>query len=203
MKWEELLAEVGVEPVFSSGLLLSGGRTRAGVRLQLSRWTKAGRLQQLRRGLYCLAEPYRKVMPHPFLVSNRLKRGSYVSLQSALSHYGLIPEHVPVVTAVTTGRPEKVRTPDGVYVFRHIKKSLFAGYRQLELTAGQRAFMASPEKALLDLIWLTPDADGAAYLRELRLQNMEGVDRAVLMELAERSGSSKLRRAAARIADMA
>jgi len=48
---------------------------------------------------------YYKVKPHPFVVANRMVRGSYVSCQSALAHYGLIPEHVPVVTSITTARP--------------------------------------------------------------------------------------------------
>jgi predicted transcriptional regulator of viral defense system len=66
------------------------------VRRQISRWVKVGRLHQLRRGLYALAPPYQKIVPHPFLVANRLVQGSYVSLQSALAHYGMIPEYVPV-----------------------------------------------------------------------------------------------------------
>jgi len=67
MKWDQLLALVAEEPVFSSGLLLSGEVAEPQVRLQLSRWVKAGRLVQLRRGLYCLAPPWQKVAPHPFL----------------------------------------------------------------------------------------------------------------------------------------
>ena len=106
MKWEELLRLVGDEPVFSSGLLLSGGTPERQIRIQLSRWVRAGRLHQLRRGLYVLAPPWRKVEPHPFLVSNRIRKGTYVSLQSALGWHGAIPEHVPVVTAVGPGRPE-------------------------------------------------------------------------------------------------
>ncbi|MEW6053699.1 MAG: hypothetical protein AB1552_07920, partial [Nitrospirota bacterium] len=106
MKWEGLLAIVGHEAVFSSALLLSGRVSAAQVRLQLTRWVQTGRLIQLRRGLYALAPVWRKVEPHPFLVANKLQRGSYVSLQSALAFFGVIPEHVPVVTSVGPGRPE-------------------------------------------------------------------------------------------------
>jgi len=58
------------------------------------------------------------------------------------------------------------------------------------MSPGQRAFVARPEKALLDLVYLQPGGDAPAYLHELR-------------DLAERAGSPKLRRAAARVADLA
>ena len=104
---------MGDEPVFDAGLLLAGEVDPADVRRQLSRWTAAGRLYQVRRGLYALAPPFQKVRPHPFLVANRLVQGSYVSCQSALAHYGLIPEYVPVVTSVAAARPGRWETPLG------------------------------------------------------------------------------------------
>lgn len=63
--------------------------------------------------------PYRKTEPHPFLVANRLVRGSYVSLHSALAHHGLIPEHVPVITSLTTGRPQQRENPFGSFEYHH------------------------------------------------------------------------------------
>jgi len=119
MKFEALLQIVEDEPVFETGFLLAGDVDPADVRRQLSRWVKGGRLLQLRRGLYALAPPYRKVKPHPFLVANRLVPGSYVSLQSALAYHGLIPEHVPVTTSVTTGRPQRQESPLGSFVYHH------------------------------------------------------------------------------------
>lgn len=196
MKWEALLALVAGEPVFPSALLLAGEVSTAQVRLQLSRWVKAGRLLQLRRGLYALAPTWRKVEPHPFLVANRLQRGSFVSLQSALAFHGVIPEHVPVVTSVGPGRPETVHNPLGAFQFNHLTGRLFFGYSRMEVAARQFAFVASPEKALLDLIHLTPGADSKDYLGELRLQNPEAMNLSMLDELARRSGKAKLLRAA-------
>ena len=154
-----------------------------------------GRILQLRRGVYLLAPPYRKVEPHPFLIANHLRKGSYVSLQSALAHYGLIPEHVPVVTSVTTARPERLDTPMGAYTFHHVKQSFFFSYLQVEVSQKQCAFIATPEKALLDLIHLTPHGDRDPYLRELRLQNLEIVDRKALTKAAKRFGKAKIQRA--------
>lgn len=203
MEFSELVKIAGDEPVFETGLLLSGTVDPADVRRQLSRWTAGGKLYQLRRGLYALAPPFQKVKPHPFLLANRMVRGSYVSCQSALAYYGLIPEYVPTVTSVTPGRPARWQTPFGIFEFYHLKSDLLRGYRQVEAARGQKVFVAAPEKALLDLIHLQPGADSPAYLRELRLQNLEQLSLEELRRLAALSGKPKLQRAAAFIAEMA
>jgi len=203
MDFEELLAVVGDEPLFETGFLLAGDRHPGIVRRQLSRWVNAGRLYQLRRGLYALAPPFQKVRPHPFLVANRLVPGSYVSLQSALGHYSLIPELVPVTTSVTVGRPGRWDTPFGTFDFRHVRSNLLTGYRRTSLEEGQEAFLATPEKSLLDLIYLTTDSDSPEYLSELRLQNLEVLDPEELRRLAESFDKPKLRRAAEEVARLA
>jgi len=195
MKWQSLLELVADEPVFPSALLLSGRVSAPQVRMQLSRWVKDGRLIQLRRGLYALAPVWRKVEPHPFLIANRLQRGSYVSAQSALSFHGMIPEYVPVVTSVGPGRPETIRNPLGAFQFNHLAKQFLFGYSQIEVAPKQLAFVASPGKALLDLIYLTAGADCEKYLRQLRLQNPEALNMAAMTELAKRSNKPKLIRA--------
>lgn len=203
MEFTHLLRITGDEPLFDSAFLLAGNVRPADVRRQLSRWTRNGRLIQLRRGLYTLAPPFQKVKPHPFLIANRLVRASYVSCQSALAYYGMIPEYTPVTISVTTTRTNRWETPLGGFEFHHIQPSLFEGYRLHEVSNGQKAFLALPEKALLDLIYLQPDADSKEYLAELRLQNLEQLDLKMLSNLAERSGIPKLKRGAQIIAKLA
>jgi hypothetical protein len=110
---------------------------------------------------------------------------------------------VPVVTSVTTARPARWDTPLGSYEFRHVKTDLFRGYRLTELSAGQRVFVASPEKALLDLIYLQVSGDSPHYLRELRLQHLDSLDLDELQRQANLARSPKLRRAAVLVADLA
>ncbi|MGH7497017.1 MAG: type IV toxin-antitoxin system AbiEi family antitoxin domain-containing protein [bacterium] len=196
MEFPKLVKIVGDEPVFETSLLLAGEVDPSDVRRQLSRWTKAGRLYQLRRGLYALAPPFQKVKPHPFVIANHMVRGSYVSCQSALAYYDLIPEYVPVITSVTALRPARWETQFGVFEFRHLKIDLLHGYRLMDLSQEQRAFTATPEKALLDLIHLHPGADSPDYLRELRLQNLERLNLEELKQLAFLANSPKLQRAA-------
>jgi predicted transcriptional regulator of viral defense system len=203
MKWEELLHKVADEPVFRTGFLAASDESLAELRRELSRWVRSGRLIQLKKGLYTLAAPYRKVTAHPFVLANAMKKASYVSTQSALAYYGMIPEYVPAVISVTTQRPEQVETSLGRFVFRHIKSDWFHNYKQTELGSGQKAFVASPEKALLDLVYLTAGADNYDFLAELRLQNFEQLDMDRTLALAEKSQSPKLCRAAEIIVKLA
>lgn len=202
MKFRELTEIVADEPLFESGLLMAGAVDPADLRRQLSRWTRSGKIHQLRRGLYALAPPWRKRAPHPFLVANRLSPGSYVSGFSALAWAQVIPEHVAEVTSVTTGRPMLRRTPLGRFSFRRLRAGLMFGYRLVDLGQDQRAFIAEPEKALLDVVHLQPGGDDVAYLEELRLDfgalRLEALD-----SLAATAASPKLARAAERVRRLA
>lgn len=195
MQFASLLAIVGDAPLFETGLLLAGDVDPGDVRRQLSRWVGSGRLYQLRRGLYALAPPHQKIRPHPFLVANRLVRGSYVSLQSALAHHGVIPEYVPVTTSVTTGRPERRETAFGSFEYHHTQPGLLTGYRLERFEEGQEALVATPGKALMDLVHLVPGADAKAYLSELRLQSLEKIDTAALLADPILNDRPKMRRA--------
>ncbi len=130
---------------------------------------------------------------------------SYVSLESALAHHGLIPEAVFTTTSVTTARPATYQTPLGRFDYRHIAPSLFWGYVEIPVGSGRgrQALVARPEKALLDLVYLRNGADRPAFLRELRLDRLDKLDPEKLVAYAERTGKPKLRRAARRIVEMA
>lgn len=199
VKFAQLLTLVGDQPLFETGLLLAGDVDPDDVRRQLSRWVRTGKIRQLRRGLYTFAPPYQKVVPHPFLIANALMPGSYISGQSALAFYGLIPEYVPRTLSVTTCRPMCW----GEFHFQHISSHLFFGYQGIDLPQGQRAFAATPEKAILDLAHLTPKADSLEYLRQLRLQNLERLNLDRLNEFARRTAKPKWLRVAAQITSLA
>lgn len=194
MRFGDLLAIVGDEPLFETGLLLAGDVCPSDVRRQLSRWTRAGKLVQLRRGLYALGAPYEKVSPHPYVVANRLVSGSYVSLETALGHYGMIPEHVPVTASVTTGRPGRRENSLGSFDYQHVSRRLFWGFTRAQVAPGQAAFLARPEKALIDLVYLRPQGDCGEWLQQLRLQNLGTLDMDWLRRSVARTARPKLLR---------
>ena len=202
MKFEELVAAVADEPVFETGFLLAGPGDPQAVARQLSRWVASGKVQQMRRGLYALAPPWRQTTPHPFLLANRLVPSSYVSGLSALAYAHGIPEYVAEVTSITAGRPHVRQLPFGRFSFRHLSADRLFGYRLLDLGSSQQAFVATPEKALLDIVYLQTDGDDVAYLRELRL-DFSVLDLAALDELSARCASPKLTRAVRSVRELA
>ncbi len=202
MKFSELLEIVEDEPVFETGLLVAGRPPEPGLPAQLSRWCASRKLLRLRRGLFALAPPYRKVIPHPFLVANRLVPGSFVSGLSALAFANAIPEFVPEVTSCGPGRPHVRETPLGRFSFRYLKPALRAGYRQVELGGDQRAFVATPEKAFLDSVHLQPRGDDPVWIDGLRL-NAEVLRPERIEAIAAAAASPKLLRAAAHVRRMA
>jgi hypothetical protein len=101
------------------------------------------------------------------LIANHLYGPSYISLESALSFHNLIPERVYSVLSVTTKRSKKYNTPFGIFDYRTVLPSYFSIGIQLQKSDNKTAFlMASPEKALCDMILLSSG---------LRLQSSKAV----------------------------
>ena len=185
MKWEEFIKVVGNLPVIDTELLLAGVSDFNSVKVQISRWQKAGKLIQIKRGIYLLDMPYRKVDVYEPYLASILKRPSYISLEKAMEYHNLIPEAVPVWTSVTTKRPGKFVSKAGTFYYRHIKSSLFWGYDSVTVNK-QTAFIASPEKALLDFFYLKRVRISFEYLNELRLQNFGKINLNKLLAHARR-----------------
>lgn len=185
MKWEEFLKISGRLPIVDSQIFLAGVANPKPLKVQISRWKKAGKLIQLKRGIYLLSEAYRKIDIYEPYIASLLKRPSYISLEKAMEYHGLIPEAVSVYTSVTTKMPAKFTTKAGIFHYRHIRKSLFWGYESVTVNK-QTAFIALPEKALLDFIYLSGVRVSADYIEELRLQNVEKINLNKLFYFARR-----------------
>jgi len=189
-------------PVFESSHLYAGADNPQQAQRQLTDWVRAGKVIQLRRGLYTLARSHHSEHPHSYVIANHMVKASYISLHTVLSHYDLIPEHVAVVTSITTGRPGTWQNLYGHFSYQHIQSDLFFGFEYRQVTQTQWAYMATPEKALLDLIYLTPGGDSEGYIRALRLQNLDQLDIARLAGHVERINKPKLKRALPSIAQV-
>lgn len=113
----------------------------------------AGSLLSIRKGLYVAPET---THPEPFLLANHIYGPSYVSLDSALSAYGLIPERVFVHTSVSTKPSRQYRTPVGTFTYTRLPLPYYSfGQVHREIAPRQWVLMASPEKALLDKVVTT------------------------------------------------
>ncbi len=195
MRYTECLQIVGDNPLFETTLLAAGTVSPYQAQRRLTDWAKAGKVVPLRRGIYALPKVKRKIEPHPFLVANRLVAGSYVSLEMALRYYNLIPEHVTMVTSVTTGRPREYENEFGRFYYRHTQPGYFFGVEYRFMVGRQYAYIAYPEKALLDLIYLRKNGDAPDYIHSLRLQNLDQLDLNRLEQFVDRFNKPKLHRA--------
>lgn len=115
-----------------------------------------GYIAQLRKGLYMISSKLSNTFPESFLIANQLYGPSYVSIDSALSYWGFIPERVFETTSVTVRLSKNFSTEVGTFSFTHIPKSFYPlGIQSVTLTETQHVLMASPEKSLCDKIITT------------------------------------------------
>lgn len=198
MKWDEFIKITGDLPFIGAEDLLVGGLFSNNVHVQISRWQKIGKLIKLKKGIYVLSEPYRRVAIYEPYLASILQMPSYISLEKALEYHGLIPDTVPVYTSITTKRTGKFVSNIGSFDYRHIKVPLFFGYNSVVLNK-QMGFIASPEKALLDLFYLRNVVASAEYLEELRLQHLDKISLDKLFKYAARFEKPKILYAAKKI----
>lgn len=184
MNIQAFLALAAAQPYFDLPMALQWtGMDRQSLLMQLTRWTRAGYLTSLRRGLHTVAEPYRK---HPHSspeLANAIYSPSYLSLEWALSHYGLIPEAVPAFTSVTTRVTRTFENALGRFEYRHIQQGLFTGFSRRKLL-GVEIYLAQPEKALLDFVYFSSGEWSAERHGEMRWQNLDSLRIGNLREAA-------------------
>lgn len=123
---------------------------------KISEMIKQGKLIPLKNGLYIPGPNLRMGPPSHKLIANHLWGPSYVSLDSALSYWGMIPEKVFEVLSCTTKLAKYYQTPIGRFRYYHVEESYYSlGIKSVEVTERQNVLIARPEKALFDRIILT------------------------------------------------
>lgn len=109
---------------------------------------KSPTLSKIKSGVYIFTlNP-----PTKFEIANKLYHPSYISFESALSHYNIIPETVYTVTSATTRKTRVFEVQNSLFTYTKIKKKLFFGYVPLKIK-GKTLLMAEKEKALLDYLY--------------------------------------------------
>lgn len=111
-----------------------------------------GEIIRLKRGLYVCPETTTGKALSLELIANRLLTPSYVSMSTALRYYGLIPEAVYVTQSMTVKESREYDTPVGRFEFKTIKRNVFNIGIRNEMEGDYSFLIASPEKALCDLI---------------------------------------------------
>jgi len=115
-----------------------------------------GLIEPVKKGLYIAGRSLGAERPESALLANHILGPSYLSMESALAHYGLIPEKVFAVTSMTTKASRKFQTNIGLYTYTNLSLPYYAfGLATVSLSKNQQAIMAIPEKALCDKIATT------------------------------------------------
>jgi predicted transcriptional regulator of viral defense system len=132
----------------------------------LYEWERKGWVKKLRNKKYVFAD-FQPVDVDLYLVANKLYEPSYISLELALNHYGIIPEAVMRITSVTTNKTLSVETSFGVFDYRTLDRRLFFGYK-IVIKGTTTYKIASLEKALIDYLYLNSQITRIADIEGLR-----------------------------------
>ncbi|MDD5672605.1 MAG: hypothetical protein PHC61_00455 [Chitinivibrionales bacterium] len=169
------------------------------LKVQLSRWRKKGKLLRLTKNFAVLNEADRAIFPsRPFLACE-LYKPSYISLEYALSFYGLIPARVADVTCITTKKTMTIINTFGTFIYRHCKIECFTGFTAQKDEAGLQFYLAEPEKALVDFIYLNLEKFSTGAVRDVlknsyRFQGFKAIDRKKLFMFGAHFNNGKLLR---------
>ena len=121
----------------------------------LRRSLRAGEVLRIHRGLYCLAPKYLRQKVDLLILAQRIHGPSYISLESALSYHGWIPEAVYAVTSVALDRSREFDTPVGYFSFTRVpQQALYTEVARVETGPTGSFLLAEPLKALADYVYV-------------------------------------------------
>jgi hypothetical protein len=152
----EVALERAVRGVFTRREAACWINSGGGARLDalLKRAVAHGEVLRIVRGIYCMADRYSRRRINPFELAQRIRGPSYVSLESALSHHGWIPEAVQAITSASLERSRTFETPIGLFSFTCVPQShLYTEVSRIEEDSGGAFLLASPLKALADYVY--------------------------------------------------
>jgi predicted transcriptional regulator of viral defense system len=136
---------------------------------QLSIWTKKGHIERLRRGVYKFSDYQIKDIS----VLSSFFLPSYISCETALNYYGIIPDIPFATTSVVTTKTITIKTKNyGLFIYHHIKPELFFDYLKIDSDFLYSYKIATPEKALFDFLYLQSfkkNFDPENCFKEMRL----------------------------------
>lgn len=139
----------------------------------LVNWQKKGYIVKITRGYYMLSETAQAINePIMYGVAQKIYYPSYISLESALAHYNLIPEGVFTYTSVTSRKTTTFETKLSNFSYKHVKPELMFGYTPLS-NDKLVGYLAYPEKAILDFLYLHPNYNTPADMHSLRINTDE------------------------------
>ena len=140
-------------------------------KMNLINWQKKGYIIKIKNGWYIFTdrEKNENIL---YSIANKIYNPSYISLETALFYYGLIPEAVFKITSISTLKTNALKTKIGEFSYHSIKANVFFGYGIVQ--ENKHSFkLAYPEKAILDLLYFKHYIKTADDICGLRLNTAE------------------------------
>lgn len=134
---------------------------------QLMDWIKRGYIKPFAGEYYLLADQQMDESLR-FMLANKLYTPSYISLESALAYYAIIPESVLSVTSISSRKTNQFDSDWGTLYYRSIKPLYMFGYEVVEITSTRKYLRARLEKAVLDYLYLNSHISSVEDFEGLR-----------------------------------
>jgi predicted transcriptional regulator of viral defense system len=183
-------------PLFRSNIFAHLTENVPLLRRQVSDWVKKGYVLQLKRGVYTLCHHDREADFSAYFLANQLYTPSYISLETALSHYGFIPEQVHTITSITPKKTQAFDNALGDFAYHHIKLQHYGDFVAHKDEFGHTFFMATPERAIVDFIYLRmrgiQDIQADVFTASFRFQHLQRLRKNKLKAICKKFNQKKL-----------
>ncbi len=168
MRFYDFEEKMNNYPVFTASEARSIFFDQKNITNQIAFWLKKGYLQKIRAGLYILNKAKNEI--NPMVIAGKIYEPSYLSLEFALNYYGIIPDIPGTYTSVTSRTTKYFKNSFGNFSYQKIKSDFFTGYETL-IEKNVSFNIATPEKALVDLIYLNKNtiSDDFNFWKEMRI----------------------------------
>jgi len=177
-----MLRKLALTEEFDYNLIKSALSGYKNPRVKINDLLKKGEIIRVKKGLYVFGpklarEPYSKNT-----LANLIYGPSYISLEYALSFYGLIPERVDTITSVTNKRKKLFKTPVGNFSYRYIKPSIYSyGITLHGVDKNHSILIATKEKAISDMLYFSNRMTGEGQIEKYIIEDLR-LDREAIVK---------------------
>lgn len=164
--------------------------------MKARRLETSGNILRLKKGLYVVSPEISRMELSVFLIANHIYGPSYVSMQTALRYYGLIPENVHSIQSMTLGLGRDYMNSLGTFLYTHVSEEYYNIGITIKDSCGVSFMIATPEKALCDLMVYTPNlnlrfqteiSDYLEYDIRFDMDEIQNMDIDIIRECAKTS----------------
>lgn len=196
LKYSEFRSKVKNYPLFHGHLFPHLTHDVPTLRRQVTEWIQKGYVLPLKRGIYTLCDEDRSANFSRLYLANQLYMPSYISLETALSYYNIIPEGVYAITSISSKKTQQFNNAFGQFIYHHFNPKLFGDFVMIQDEFNNPVYIASKERAIIDFLYLKirwqREYDPDIFRLSYRFQNLQDLDIEKLKEISEKFKIKKM-----------